>query len=141
VGKAPKCSCEKTESRFTRINHIFISHLHGDHCFGLMGFVSTLSLLGRTADLHIYGHEDLERIFQPQLNYFCRDMPYRIVFHVVNTSVSELVYEDHKIMVHSIPLKHRIPTCGYLFKEKQSDFHIIKEQIDFFRIPLKIFPE
>ncbi|GAO27592.1 ribonuclease Z [Geofilum rubicundum JCM 15548] len=127
----------KNRIRFTRINHIFISHLHGDHCFGLMGLVSTLGLLGRTADLHIYGHEDLERIFQPQLNYFCRDMPYRIVFHAVNTSVSELVYEDHKVKVHSIPLKHRVPTCGYLFTEQPSDNHLIKEQMDFYQIPIK----
>ncbi len=136
-GEGTQMQLRKNHIRFTRINHIFISHLHGDHCFGLMGLISTLGLLGRTADLHIYGHGDLERIFQPQLDYFCREMAYKVVFHVVNTGVSEVVYEDNKVLVTSIPLKHRIPTCGYLFQERQSDNHIIKEQIDFYQIPVK----
>ncbi len=136
-GEGTQMQLRKNHIRFTRINHIFISHLHGDHCFGLMGLISTFGLLGRTADLHIYGHGDFEKVFQPQLDYFCRDMAYKVVFHVVNTGVSELVYEDNKVVVTSIPLKHRIPTCGYLFKEKQSDNHIIKEQIDYYQIPVK----
>jgi len=136
-GEGTQMQLRKNHIRFTRINHIFISHLHGDHCFGLIGFMSTLGLLGRTADLHIYGHEDLEKVYRPQLDYFCRDITYKVIFHSVDTSVSKIVYEDNKVEVISIPLKHRIPTCGYLFKEKEADRHIIKEMVDYYQIPVK----
>src|SRR5690554_8043868 len=72
-GEGTQMQLRNNHIRFTRINHIFISHLHGDHCFGLMGLISTLGLLGSTVDLHIYGHADLEKVYRPQLAYFCQD--------------------------------------------------------------------
>lgn len=135
-GEGTQMQLRNNHIRFTRINHIFISHLHGDHCFGLMGLISTLGLLGRTADLHIYGHADLEKVYRPQLAYFCQDMKYQVVFHPVDTSVSSLVYEDNKVTVTSIPLKHRVPACGYLFREKPYDRHLVKEKISFYGIPV-----
>ena len=118
-----------------RLGHIFISHLHGDHCFGLMGLISTFGMLNRTAELHIHAQPDLENILQPQLNYFCTDLPFKVIFHTINTRKHELIYEDRSVKVFSIPLKHRVPCCGFLFEEKPRDRHIIREMIDFYQIP------
>ena len=121
--------------RTNRLGHIFISHLHGDHCFGLIGLVSSFGMLNRTADLHIHGQQDLEKILQPQLNYFCSDLPFQVIFHILNPRKHELIYEDRSVQVFSIPLKHRVPCCGFLFEEKLRDRHIIREMIDFYGIP------
>lgn len=120
----------------TRLGHIFISHLHGDHCFGLIGLISTFGMLNRTADLHIHAHPDLERLLKPFIGYFCSDVPFKILFHPVNPSKHALVYEDRSLSVWSIPLKHRVPTCGYLFEEKPKERHIIREMTDFYRVPV-----
>ena len=118
-----------------RLGHIFISHLHGDHCFGLMGLISTFGMLNRTAELHIHAQPDLEKILKPQLQYFCTDLPFNVIFHAINTRKHELIYEDRSIKVFSIPLKHRVPCCGFLFEEKPRDRHIIRDMIDFYNIP------
>lgn len=118
-----------------RLGHIFISHLHGDHCFGLMGLISTYGMLNRTAELHIHAQADLEKILQPQLQYFCTDLPFKIIFHTINPRKHELIYEDRSVSVFSIPLKHRVPCCGFLFEEKPRDRHIIRSMIDFYNIP------
>ena len=121
--------------RTNRLGHIFISHLHGDHCFGLIGLISSFGMLNRTADLHIHAQQDLEKILQPQLNYFCADLPFQVIFHAINPRKHELIYEDRSVQVFSIPLKHRVPCCGFLFEEKPRDRHIIREMIDFYGIP------
>jgi len=121
--------------RTNRLGHIFISHLHGDHCFGLIGLISSFGMLNRTADLHIHAQPDLEKILQPQLNYFCADLPFQVIFHAINPRKHELIYEDRSVQVFSIPLKHRVPCCGFLFEEKPRDRHIIREMIDFYGIP------
>ena len=118
-----------------RLGHIFISHLHGDHCFGLMGLISTFGMLNRTAELHIHTQADLEKVLQPQLQYFCTDLSFKVIFHTINTRKHELIYEDRSVQVYSIPLKHRVPCCGFLFEEKPRDRHIIREMIDFYQIP------
>lgn len=122
--------------KFSRLNHIFISHLHGDHCFGLMGLMSTFGMLGRTAKLHIYspGH-DLERLLRPQLDYFCGGMSYEVVFHSLDAKKSDVVYEDRSLRVSTLPLRHRVPCCGYLFQEKPPLPHIRRDMIDFLKIP------
>ncbi len=120
----------------TRFGHIFISHLHGDHCFGLIGMITSFGMLNRTADLHIHSHPDLEALLTPWLHYFCTELPFKIYFHAVDPSKNELVFEDRTVSVYSIPLKHRVPTCGYLFEEKPRDRHILREMIDFYKIPL-----
>jgi ribonuclease Z len=127
--------------RTNRLGHIFISHLHGDHCFGLIGLISTFGMLNRTAELHIHAQADLEKILQPQLQYFCNDLPFSIIFHTINPRKHELIYEDRSVSVYSIPLKHRVPCCGFLFEEKPRDRHIIREMIDFYRIPTWRIPK
>ena len=121
--------------KMSRLGHVFISHLHGDHCFGLIGMISSFGMLNRTADLHIHAHADLEKLLQPQLSYFCEDLPFKIIFHSINPKKHELIYEDRAVQVFTIPLKHRVPTCGFLFDEKPRERHIKREMIDFYEIP------
>lgn len=124
-----------------RLGHIFISHLHGDHCFGLIGLISSFGMLNRTADLHIHAHADLEKIMEMQLMYFCADLSFNIIFHNINPRKHELIFEDRSIQVFSIPMKHRVPCCGFLFEEKPRDRHIIREMIDFYQIPTWRIPK
>ena len=121
--------------RFTKLSHVFITHLHGDHCFGLIGMISTFGLLGRTATLHIHAPKELEQMLQSQIDFFTHDLEYDIEFHPVDTTQKAVVYEDRSITVESIPLQHRMPTCGYLIREKQGLPHIRREMIDFYKIP------
>ena len=119
-----------------RLFNVFITHLHGDHCFGLMGLISTLGLLGRTAPLHVYGPQDIETLFQPLIDYHCNGMTYEVVFHPIDTHQNVCIYEDKSLQVFSIPLKHRIRCCGYYFKEKELSRHILKEAIEKYVIPI-----
>ncbi|MBR2192438.1 MAG: ribonuclease Z [Bacteroidaceae bacterium] len=119
-----------------RLFTVFISHLHGDHCFGLMGLISTLGLLGRTAPLHVYGPQDIDTLFQPLIDYHCNGMTYEVVFHPIDTHQNICIYEDRSLQVFSIPLKHRIRCCGYFFKEKELSRHILKDAIEKYAIPI-----
>ncbi|MGL4851953.1 MAG: ribonuclease Z [Phocaeicola sp.] len=134
-GEGTQLQFRRSKLKFTRLNHIFISHLHGDHCFGLMGLISTLGLLGRTATLHIYAHEELERILTPQLAFFCKGMSYKVEFHNINPFKQEVIYDDRSLTVTTIPLVHRLPTCGFLFAEKQTPNHIKRDMVDFYKVP------
>lgn len=118
-----------------RLGHIFISHLHGDHCFGLMGFVSSLGLMNRTADLHIHGPIGIEELFRPQLNFFCAELPFQIFFYEFDAYQHNLIFEDRSVEVYTIPLKHRVPCAGFLFSEKAGDRHIKRDMIEFYQIP------
>lgn len=135
-GEGAQMQLRKSHLRFSHINHIFISHLHGDHCFGLIGLISTFALLGRTSTLHIYGPVDLKATFQPQLDYFCNGISYNVELHEVNTKESTVIYDDRSVSVETIPLKHKIKCCGYLFKEKQLMRHIRRDAINAFGIPV-----
>jgi ribonuclease Z len=122
--------------KYSKLNDIFITHLHGDHIFGLFGLISSLDLMGRSDDLNIYAHSDLKAILDNHLDYFGTNMSYRVVFHPVDTSSNEVVYEDSDMTVETIPLKHRIPTCGYLFREKMPQRNIHKDLIAKYNIPI-----
>lgn len=121
---------------FSKMGHIFISHLHGDHCFGLIGMLSTFGLQGRTAKMNVYGDAALEEILNRQLQWFCSDLSYEVVFHPVDTKKQAVIYEDRSLTVETIPLDHRLPCCGYLFREKQGLPHIRREMIEFYDIPV-----
>ena len=120
----------------TRLGHIFITHAHGDHCFGLPGLISTMGLLGRTAELHIHAPADLRPFIDCTLKYFCDGMDYQVFFHEVDTKKHQLVFEDRSVEVWSLPLTHRVPCCGYLFKEKPTLPHIRPEMLEAFGIPV-----
>jgi ribonuclease Z len=117
-GEGTQVQLRKFKVKFSRIKHVFISHLHGDHFFGLIGLISTFRLLGREADLHIYGPKGVKDVIMLQLKLGNSYGGYNIVFHELESKASELIYEDDKITVHTIPLDHRVYTNGFLFKEK-----------------------
>lgn len=116
-GEGVLLTMQKLGLRTGRLYNIFISHLHGDHCFGLMGLLTTLAMLKRTQPMHIYAHPDLEKLLKPLLEYHCGDRLYDIVFHHINPRKHEVIYEDRTVSVETIPLKHGVPTCGFLFTE------------------------
>jgi ribonuclease Z len=117
-GEGTQVQLRKNKIRFSKINHIFISHLHGDHFFGLIGLVSTFTLLNRNTDLHIYGPKGIKEIIKLQLRLASSWTNYGLHFHELESNVSEVVFEDDKVVVKTIPLKHRIYTNGFLFEEK-----------------------
>lgn len=134
-GEGAQMQLRRSRLKFSRLNHIFISHLHGDHCFGLMGLISTFGLLGRTAKLHIYAPAPLDQLLQPQLDYYCAGMDYQVEVHTIDTTRFAPVYEDRSVTVYTLPLRHRIACCGFLFREKPTLPHIIREKIDFYQVP------
>ena len=135
-GEGTQVQLRRSRLRFSRLNHIFISHLHGDHCFGLMGLISTFGMLERTAELHIHAHGDLQKLLAPQLDFFCKEMTYDVVFHPFTPGEKAVIYDDRSVSVETIPLRHRIPTCGFLFREKPTPRHIRRDMIDFYQIPM-----
>lgn len=136
-GEGTQVQMRNMRIKFSRLNHIFISHLHGDHCFGLPGLLSTLGMLGRTGDLVIHAPKEIENYMRPVLDTFCKGMPYEVRFNHIDTYSHSLIMEDRSVSVYSIPLKHRIPTCGFLFAEKPKEAHIIREMTDFYQVPVK----
>lgn len=125
----------RSKVNFQRLQAVFISHLHGDHCFGLIGMISTFGLLGRTAPLDIYAPKELEPVLDMLIKVFCNGLEFEVRFHAVDTTVNKVVYEDRSLTVETVPLQHRIPCCGYLFREKPTLPHIRRDMIDFYHIP------
>ena len=117
-GEGTQVQLRKNKIKFSKINQVFISHLHGDHFFGLIGLISTFSLLGRTTDLHIYGPKGIKEIIILQLRLSNSWTNYGLYFHELESEESEVVFEDDKVLVTTIPLKHRVYTNGFLFQEK-----------------------
>ena len=117
-GEGTQVQLRKNKIKFSKINQVFISHLHGDHFFGLIGLISTFSLLGRTTDLHIYGPKGIKEIILLQLRLSNSWTNYGLYFHELESEESETIFEDEKVMVTTIPLKHRVYTNGFLFQEK-----------------------
>ena len=134
-GEGAQLQLRKSHLSFSNLSHIFISHLHGDHCFGLPGLISTFSLLGRKTPLHIYAPTPLKGLLNPWLNFFCKGMTFPVEIHSIDTEVTEKIYEDSALSVTTIPLSHRIPCCGFLFEEKPSLPHIRRDMIDYLEIP------
>ena len=104
---------------FSKISTIFISHLHGDHFFGLIGLISTFGILNREKELHIHGPKGIKEVINIQLKHSKSYVKYKIIFHELNSTESELIFEDEKVKVYTIPLNHRVYTNGFLFKEKE----------------------
>ncbi len=134
-GEGTQIRLREHKVKIQRINHIFISHLHGDHYLGLIGLIQTMHLLGRTSELTIYCPGDIKQIVDVHLKISESHLKYPIVYKTVNSENSELVYENDKIEVISIPLKHRIACSGYLFKEKQKPRRINPKALKTFEVP------
>ncbi|MBL4715020.1 MAG: ribonuclease Z [Bacteroidia bacterium] len=135
-GEATQIQLKRYKIKFSKIDHIFISHLHGDHYLGLLGLISSMHLEGRTSDLHIYGPHGLDEIINIQLKYSQTQLKYKLHFNEVNTEINKVVLSNDQITVSSIPLKHRIPCTGYLFLESQKQRKIRKDKLEEYQIPV-----
>lgn len=128
-GEGAQMQLMKLQANIHRINHIFISHLHGDHYLGLMGLLFTMHLQRRTNDLHIYAHRGLDEIITTQLKYSQSAPYYKIVFHRLEPETRDIIYEDDKLTVETIPLSHRLRCSGFLFREKPKPRRIDKDRL------------
>jgi ribonuclease Z len=124
-----------------RLRHILISHLHGDHYYGLIGLLTTLHLLGRREELHIYANPLLEEIISIQLKASKSTLLYPLYFHAIQQEKYEMIYEDDKMTVHSFPVVHSVPTSGFIFREKQQERKIKKEMLLTVDIPVSALPK
>lgn len=138
-GEGTQTQLRRSKIKFTRISAVFISHVHGDHCFGLIGMVSTFGMLGRTAPLHIYAPAGFSNIMKMQIDFFCKDLEYEVVFHDVDTNANNIIYEDRSLTVETVPLSHRVPCCGFIFREKQTLPHILRDMTDYYKVPVSQF--
>ena len=128
-GEGTQMELRKHKIKFNQIKHIFISHLHGDHCFGLIGLISTFRLLNREADLHVYGPKGIKDLIMLQMKLSKSWVDFKLIFHELKSVESELIFEDDKIKVHTIPLDHRVYTNGFLFKEKAFDRKLLIDKV------------
>ncbi len=133
-GEGAQLAVRRMGLKLMRLNHIFISHLHGDHCFGLPGLVSTMALLNRTNSLTIHTFKDGAELFGQMLDYFCRERPFEVRFNVIDTH-KRVIWEDNAMTVTSFPLVHRVPAVGFLFREKPKMRHIIGDEVRRLGIP------
>ena len=135
-GEGTQVQLRRSRISFAKINSVFISHLHGDHCLGLIGMISTFGMLGRTSPFHVYAPIEFESLFYRQLELFCHGLDFDVTFHGVDTTGNKVVFEDRSLTVETIPLDHRIACCGYLFREKPTRRHILRDMIDCYEIPV-----
>jgi len=140
-GEGTQIQLRRNKISFSKIRHIFISHLHGDHYYGLIGLISTMNLMGIKNELHIYAHSELKDLIQPQLDFIRGDMTVKPIFHPLNFKKPQLIFESKKVEVFSFPVKHSLPTCGFLFKEKQKPANIRKDLIKAYNIPIASIKE
>lgn len=128
-GEATQIQLMRMQANFHRINHIFISHLHGDHYLGLMGLIFTMHLQRRMSDLHVYSHRGLDEIITTQLRYSRSAPCFKIIFHRLEKGLKEIIFEDNVLTVETIPLSHKIRCSGFLFKEKTKPRRIDKTRL------------
>lgn len=128
-GEGTQVQLRKAKAKFSRINHIFISHLHGDHCFGLPGLIASFRLLGRETPLHVYGPKGIKKMLETIFTITETHRGFEVVYHELDKEYSEKIYEDNRVEVYTIPLDHRIYCNGYLFKEKPKERHLNMQEI------------
>ena len=134
-GEGAQLQLRRMGLNFNRISAIFLSHLHGDHVFGLPGLISTFSMLGRKQSLHIYAPDDLEKVLRPWLDFFSPGLEFEVICHKICPTREVVIYDDRSLTVTTLPLSHRIPCCGYRFDEKPLLPHIRRDMIDYLGIP------
>ncbi len=137
-GEGTQLLLKRFKIKLARIQTIFISHLHGDHYYGLMGLLSTLHLYGKKSDVHIYGPPGLLEIISIQLKYSSTFLSYDLKFHEWTPNVQEQIYDDTQLTVETIPLDHRIPCSGFLFQEKPKKRGLLRDKIPDLLTPLEI---
>lgn len=139
-GEATQNQLNKFKIKSSRIDHIFISHLHGDHYLGLVGLLSTMHLNGRSKEIYVFGPPELKEIIDLQLKVSETVLGYEIIFRATHTDYSERIFDNSDISVDTIILNHRIPTTGFLIKEKPRKRKINTQKMEEFDIPLEYIP-
>jgi len=135
-GEGTQIQLRKYGFKMGRINHIFISHLHGDHIYGLPGLISSLVLYGKKGELHIYAHSELQNMMEGMMKFMNNITDLTVKYHPLNFKRSAVVFEDKRIRVSSFPLKHRISCCGFLFQELPSELHLDKFALEKYEVPI-----
>lgn len=136
AGEGVQSMLKRCDVNLMKLNHIFITHIHGDHVFGLFGLLSTMGMLGRERALDIYAPKPMKMVIENHCKIFDKGIVYPINIHEVNTKESQLVYENKVITVHTVPLKHSVPTVGYVFREKEPELNIHPFAIDFYNLSI-----
>lgn len=134
-GEGTQVRLRKSSVRMQKISHIFISHLHGDHYFGLIGLINTMHILGRKQELHIFAIEPLEKLIDLQLELSSTTLVYPLIFHPIETENSQIIFENDDISVTTIPMNHRVPTTGFLIKEKPALRKIRRDFVAHTKVP------
>ena len=135
-GEGTQIQLRKFKFKMGRINHIFISHLHGDHIFGLPGLISSLVLYGEKGELHIHAPSDLQHMMEGMMKFMNDVTDLKVVYHPLNFKRDSVVFEDKRIRITSFPLKHRISCCGFLFQELPTGKHLDKHALEKYDIPV-----
>ena len=138
-GEGAQLAMRRQRMKFSRLNRIFISHLHGDHCLGLPGLLSTLSLIGRDGgEITLYTFKEGVELFDRLMRFFCHGMPYEINYHVIDAAApaGEVVLDTDSLTVSTFPLRHTVPCVGFLFKENPKPRHIRRDMVDFYNVPV-----
>lgn len=138
-GEGTQVELRRNKIKFSKVKHIFISHLHGDHCFGLVGLISTFRLLNRDAELHVYGPKGIKEIITLQLKLSNSWTNFPLLFHELDSKESQLLFEDDKVTVETIPLKHRIYTNGFLFREKPGLRKLLINEVSKYNIDISLY--
>lgn len=134
-GEGTQMQLMRARINFNKVKAVFISHLHGDHCFGLFGLISSFGLLGRKAPLVVAAPAQFEQLFWQNMSTFCSGLDYEVEFRPLDTTQAAVAYDDRTLSVITIPLAHRLPCCGFLFREKPTLPHIRRDMIDCYGIP------
>ena len=134
-GEGTQEQVRRSHINFSKLQAVFISHLHGDHVLGLIAMISTFGLQGRTSPLHVYAPEAYEPLFHAEMQMFCSTIDYSVVFHPIDTTVRRIIFEDRSLTVETIPLHHRMPCSGFLFTEKPGERHINIRALQFYGVP------
>lgn len=135
-GEGTQTQLRRSKIAFGRINHIFISHTHGDHCFGLPGMISSFGLLDRTAPLFIHGPASMEKMLRAQIEFYCPNLEYPLNYIPYQSDKATVIYEDRSLTIETIPLLHRVPTSGFLFRERPLPDHLNREMANYYRVPI-----
>ena len=136
-GEGAQLAFMKQRLSFSKLRHIFITHLHGDHVLGLPGLVSTLALTGNGGELTIHTFKDGARQLKQMIDYFCRDTSFKINYNIIKPE-EKIILETKSLTVKTLPLEHRVPTVGYIFEEKPKPRHINPAMTDFHQLPVSM---